>query len=161
MSMAWRSLKSPLSLSGTSIPPNMVTKVTLMVSLNDQLTSLSFYVNRPSHSYFKLWPWNLKKVKVMGVVKGQGLIVSPVSNWFAFFSFHINLTNNSWDTAISKYDLEKIQDQIHGWGLRLRSHNSSAIPGCYPTDALPFCSHQLDQSFLRQEQHFFKYKYFF
>ena len=42
----------------------------------------------------------------MGVVKGQGHIVSPVSYWFTSLSFHIKQTNNSWDTAISKFHLE-------------------------------------------------------
>ena len=37
------------------------------------------------------------KVKVMGKVKGQGLIVHPVSNQCTSFSFHTNRTNHSWD----------------------------------------------------------------
>ena len=54
---------------------------------------------------FRLWPWN-SKVKVMGVVKGQCHTVGPVSCQLTSFSFHINQTNNSRDTAISKFDLE-------------------------------------------------------
>ena len=42
----------------------------------------------------------------MGVAKGQSHIVSPVSDEFTSFSFHTNQSNNSWDTAISKFDLE-------------------------------------------------------
>ena len=57
------------------------------------------------YGYFKLWPWNFK-VKVMGVVKWQDYVVNPVSNWFISFLLHINQTNNSWDTAILKFDLE-------------------------------------------------------
>ena len=34
----------------------------------------------------------------MGVLKEQSHLVVPVSNWFASFSFHMNQTNNSWDT---------------------------------------------------------------
>ena len=63
--------------------------------------------------YFKLWPWNFK-VKVMGVVKEQGHIVVRVSNWFASFSFRIDQTNNSWDTAISKFGLEKSKIKVMG-----------------------------------------------
>ena len=63
--------------------------------------------------YFKLEPWNVK-VKVMGVVKGQGHIVGSVSNWFISFSFHINQTNNSWDTVISKFELEKSTINVMG-----------------------------------------------
>ena len=29
-----------------------------------------------------------------------------IMNWFASFSFYIIQTNNSWDTAISKFDLD-------------------------------------------------------
>ena len=47
-------------------------------------------------------------------------IVSPVSYWLASFSFHINQTNNSWDTAISKFDLEiskvKVMSEAKGQG---------------------------------------------
>ena len=63
----------------------------------------------------------------MGVVKGQGHIVGPEANWFAAFSFQINQSNNSLDTAISKIDLEKIQGQGHGWGQSSRLHNSFSI----------------------------------
>ena len=55
----------------------------------------------------------------MGVVKGQGHTVGPVSYQFASFSFH-NQTNNSWDTAISKFDLEKskvkVMSEVKGEG---------------------------------------------
>ena len=71
------------------------------------------------YGYFRLWPWN-SKVKVMGVVKGRSHIVSSVSYKFASFSFHINQTNNSWDTAISKLDLEtskvKVMSENKGQG---------------------------------------------
>ena len=58
----------------------------------------------------------------MGVVKGQGHIVSPVSYQFASFSFHVNQTKNSWDAAISKFDLENIQGQGHEWCQMPKSH---------------------------------------
>ena len=62
-------------------------------------------------SNFRLWPWN-SKVKVMGVVEGQCRTVRPVSYQLTSFSFHINQTNNSWDTAISKFDLETSKVQV-------------------------------------------------
>ena len=59
-------------------------------------------------------------VKVMGVIKGQGQTVGPVSYWFAWFSFHISQTNNSWDTTISKFDLQtskvKVMSEVKGQG---------------------------------------------
>ena len=52
MSTARRRLKSPQSLSGTSAHPTMVTLVNIMV-MNGWLTTFSFHVNRPSHSWDK------------------------------------------------------------------------------------------------------------
>ena len=52
ISIARRRLKSPQSLSGTSAHPTMVTLVNIMV-MNGWLTSFSFHVNRPSHSWDK------------------------------------------------------------------------------------------------------------
>ena len=67
-------LKSPRSLSGTSAHPTMVTQVNIMV-MNGQLTSFSFIVNWPPHSWCKaisdsdlgtprsrLWVWSKGKV---------------------------------------------------------------------------------------------------
>ena len=56
----------------------------------------------------------------MGVVKGQGHTISPVSYQLTSFSFHINQTNNSGDRAISKFDLEtskvKVMSEDKGQG---------------------------------------------
>ena len=52
ISTACQRLKSPHSLSGTSAHPAMVTLVNIMV-MNGWLTSFSFHVNRPSHSWDK------------------------------------------------------------------------------------------------------------
>ena len=57
--------------------------------------------------------WNFK-VKVMGVVKWQDHVVSPISNWFTNFALPINETNNSWNKAISKFDLEKYKVKVRG-----------------------------------------------
>ena len=54
------------------------------------------------------------KVNVIGVVKGQGHMVGPVSSCFASFLSHISQINNPWDTAISKSDLEKSKVKIMG-----------------------------------------------
>ena len=48
--MARRRLKSPRSLSSTSAHPTMVTLINIMV-MNGWLTSFSFLVNRPPHSW--------------------------------------------------------------------------------------------------------------
>ena len=52
MSTARRRLQSPQSLSSTSAHPTMVTLVNIMV-MNGWLTSFTFHVNRPSHSWDK------------------------------------------------------------------------------------------------------------
>ena len=83
----------------------------------------------------------------MGVVKGQDHTVRPVSNWFAFFSFHIN------QITIPQYSYFEIwpwqiKGQGHGWGQRSRSHSSPSIQSMY----LLFISHQSDQPFLRYVQ---------
>ena len=74
MSTARRRLKSPRSLSGTSTHPTMVTLVYIMV-MNGWLTSFTFHVYRPSHSWNKAisdsdletprsrsWVWSKGKV---------------------------------------------------------------------------------------------------
>ena len=74
MSTARRRRKSPRSLYGTSADPNMVTLVNIMV-LNGWLASFSIHVNQPPHSWDKAISdsdLETPKVKVMGVVKGQG-----------------------------------------------------------------------------------------
>ena len=48
----------------------------------------------------------------MGEVKGQGLIVHPVSNQCTSFWFHINRTNHSWDMSNKVFDLEKIHPKF-------------------------------------------------
>ena len=74
MSTARRRLKSPRSLSGTPAHLTMVTQVNIMV-MNRWLTSFSFIVNRPPHSWDKAisdsdletprsrsWVWSKGKV---------------------------------------------------------------------------------------------------
>ena len=58
------------------------------------------------------------KVKVMGVVKGQGHTIGPASYQLTSFSFHSNQTNNSADRAILKFDLEtsKVMSEVKGQG---------------------------------------------
>ena len=56
----------------------------------------------------------------MGVVKGQGHTIGPVSYKLTSFSFHINETNNSGDRAILKFYLEtskvKVMSEVKGQG---------------------------------------------
>ena len=43
----------------------------------------------------------------MSEIQGQGHILYTVSNRWNSYSFHINLTNHSWDMAKMVLDLEK------------------------------------------------------
>ena len=58
-----------------------------------RLTSLSFHVNRPSHScdtaFFKIWPWK-SKVKVMGEVKVESHKVGVTFYRLTSLSFYVN-----------------------------------------------------------------------
>ena len=132
-----------------------------------RLTSLSFHVNRPSHSWvttfskfdlenqrsrswvrwhsskwqcgssilsthilfvpcqsalpilrystFKIWPWK-SRVKVMGEVTVQSDNVGLTSYRLTSLSFHVDRPSHSWDTALSKFDLEN-----QGWRSWVRS----------------------------------------
>ena len=97
-------------------------------------------------SYFTFWPWNSNsKVKVMVVVKGQGHTIGPVSYQLTSFSFHINQTNTSWDTAISKFDLVPTKVKVMS---EVKGH---IVPSIQPMHFL-FVSHQSDKPFLRYGQ---------
>ena len=120
MSTACRRLKSPRSLSRTSAHHGH----TSQYHVHEWMTHILFdhcQLAAPflRYSYFRLWPWN-SKVKVMGVVKGQGHTIGPVSYQLTSFSFHINQTNKSGDRAISKFDLEtskvKVMSEVKGQG---------------------------------------------
>ena len=54
----------------------------------------------------------------MGVVKGQGHTIGPVSYRLTSFSFNINQTNNSGDRAISKFETSnvKVMSEVKGQG---------------------------------------------
>ena len=154
--MARRRLKSPQSQSGTSAHPTMVTLVNIMV-MNGWLTSFSFHVNRPSHSWDKAISdsdleistarsrsWVLSKGKVIQLVQYH---INSLCFHFNLFSFHINQTNNSWGRYFEIWPWN-VQGQGHEWGQWSRSH---IVPSIQPMHFL-FVSHQSDQPFLRYGQ---------
>ena len=85
-----------------------------------RLKSLSFHVNRPSHSwdtdFFKIWPWK-SKVKVMGEGNVESHKVGVTSYRFTSLSFHVNRPFHSWDTAFSKFDLENPRSRSNDHGV--------------------------------------------
>ena len=74
------------------------------------LTSLSFHVNRPSHSwdtaFSKFDLENPRSRSCMGEGNVESHKVSVTSYRLACLSFHVNLPFHSWDTVFSKFDLE-------------------------------------------------------
>ena len=139
------------SLSGTSAHATMVTLVNIMV--NWQRTSFSFQSSGPSIP--EIWLFQTVTLKLQGQYHGCGQRARSYSRpsilliRFLFISHQSDQTNNSWDTAILKFDLETYdQDQGHEWGQRLRSH---ILPSIQPMHLI-FVSHQWDQPFLRYGQ---------
>ena len=152
MSTARRHLKSPRSLFGTSAHPSMVTLVNIMV-MNGWLTSFSFHVNRPSHSWDKAisdsdletprsrsWVWS--KVKVI-YSEPSILLIRFLFIWYQ--SDQLFLRYSYMHFEIWPWN---IQGQGHEWGQRSRSH---IIPSIQSMHFL-FVSHQSDQPFLRYGQ---------
>ena len=120
MSRTGRRLKPPRSLSYTSTHPHHGYPNVTVMAMTDWLTSISFHVNQPYH------PWNFR-VEVMGVVK-RTRPCSRSSIFLICFRFvSLQSNNNAWDTAILKFDLDKIQGQGHGCCQRSRPHSSTSI----------------------------------
>ena len=75
-----------------------------------RLTSLSFHVNQPSHSWdtnFSKFDLSWKsKVKVMVEIKVESHKVGVTSYQLTSLLFHVNRPCHSWDTSFSKFDLE-------------------------------------------------------
>ena len=132
MSTARRRLKSPQSLSGTSAHPTMVTLVNIMV-INGWLTSFSFYVNWPSHSWDKAISdsdLEISTPRSRSWVWSKGKVIQSAQNHINSFVF---ISHQSDQQYLRKSYFEiwpwNIQDQGHEWGQRSRSHIS--LPFCF------------------------------
>ena len=105
---------------------------------------------------FWVWPWKFK-TKVMGMVKRQGGIFGPVSNWFAFFFFFSHQSDEpflrySYIPEIQLFQIWpwKIQGQGQKWGQRSWSHSWPST--CTQSMHFLFVSYQSDLPFLRYDQ---------
>ena len=88
MSTARRRLKSPCSLSGTSTHPTMVTLVNIMV-MNRWLTSFSFHVNRPPHSWdTAISDSELQNPRSRSWVWARGNVIQSAQNHINPLPFH-------------------------------------------------------------------------
>ena len=95
---------------------------------------ISLYVNPPSYSYdrafFKIWP-SKSKVKVIA----QGHIIGITSYRLTSFLFQVDRPCHSWDTAISKFDVENSRSR--SW---VRSKLKVVTWVLHPFDSHPFRS---------------------
>ena len=136
MSTACRRLKSPQSLSGTSAHPTMVTLVNIKV-MNGWLTSFTFHVNWPSHSWDKAISDSDLEISTPGSrswVWSKGKVIQSAQ-------YHINLLCfyfTSIRPTIPEIELFRYLTLKHP---RSRSWVKSKVKVTYctqyPTDALP------------------------
>ena len=59
----------------------------------------------PIYSFSKIWPWK-SKVMVMVEVNVESHNMDPTFYQLTSLSFHVNRLSHSYDTAVSKFDLE-------------------------------------------------------
>ena len=78
------------------------------------------------YGLFKIWPCK-SKVKVTT----QGHTVGPISYRLTSFSPYVNLSSHSWDTAVSKFDLENRRSRSW-WGESQGHTISLTLIQCYP-----------------------------
>ena len=135
MPMARRRLKSPLSLSGTSTHLIIVTQVNIMV-MNGWLTSFSFIVNRPPHSWDKtISDSDLETPRSRSWVWSKGKVMQSAQ-------YHVNsLPFNFTSIRPTILEIELFRNLIlkhprsRSW---VRSKVKVIYCTQYPTNALPF-----------------------
>ena len=134
MSTARRRLKSPRSLSGTFAHPTMVTQVNIMV-MNGWLTSFSFIVNRPPHSWDKaISDSDLETPRSRSWVWSKGKVIQSAQYHINSLPFHFT----SIRPTIPEIELfRNLTLKHHEWGQRSRSH---IVPSIQPMHFL-FVSH--------------------
>ena len=137
MSTACRRLKSPQSLSGTYAHPTMVTLVNIMV-MNGWLTSFSFHVNRPSHSWDKAFPdsdLEISTPKSTSWVWSKGKVIQSAQ-------YHINSPRFHFISirpTIPEIELFRNLTLKYPWSRSwVRSKVKVTYCTQYPTDTLPF-----------------------
>ena len=150
MSTARRRLKSPQSISGASAHPTMVMLVYIMV-MDGWLTSFSFYVNWPSHSwYIAILDFDLE-ISTPGSrswVWSNGKVIQSAQYHINSLRFHFT----SIRPTIPEIELFRNfilkHPRSRSWGQMSRSH---IVPSIQPMHFL-FVSHQSDQPLLRYGQ---------
>ena len=122
MSMARQILKSPRSLSSTPTHPTMVTQRFMSQSWTADSRLFPTMTIGPSILEIRLFQTLTLKFQGQGHWYGQRTRPCRPSIWFTYFSLHINHTNKSWDTTISKFDLVSVQC-ISFWCVNRTNHS--------------------------------------
>ena len=140
MPTARRRLKSPHSLSGTSAHPTMLTLVNFMV-VNRWLTSSSFHVNQPSHSWVKAISDSDLEISTpisMSWMWSEGKVIQSAQYDINSSCFHfISIRPTIPEIELVRNVTLKHPIQGHEWGQRSRSH---IVPSIQPMHFL-FVSH--------------------
>ena len=128
-------------------PPPMFTLVNIMV-MDEWIISVSFHVNRRSHSWEKRLCQTLT-LKLQGQGHGSGQRAGSYS-WSSILLTCFLFMSHQSDQQFQRYSYSEIwpwnnQGQGREWGRRSRSH---IIPSIQPMHFL-FASHQWDRQFLR------------
>ena len=137
MSTARRRLKSPQSLSGTSAHPTMVTLVNIMV-MNGWLTSFSFHVNRPSHSWDKAISdsdLETSNPSSRSQVWSKGKVIQLAQYHINSPRFHFTSIRPTIPEIELFWNLTLKHPRSWSW---VRSEVKVTYCTKYPTDALPF-----------------------
>ena len=134
MSMARRRLKSPRSLSGTSAHPTMVTLVNIRV-MNGWLTSFSFHVNRPPHSWDKaISDSDLETPRSRSWVWSKSKVIQSAQYHINSFPFHLTSIRPTIPEIQLFWNLTFKHSSSRSW-VRSRVKVTNYIQ--YPTDAIP------------------------
>ena len=135
MSTAHRRLKSPRSLSGTSAHLNMVTQVNIMV-MNGWLTSFSFIVNRPPHSWDKaISDSDLETPRSMSWVWSKRKVIQSAQYHINSLPFHFISIRPTMPEIELFRNLTLKHPRSRSW---VRSNMRVIYCTQYPTNALPF-----------------------
>ena len=136
MSTAWRRLKSPQSLYGTSAHPAMVTLVNIMV-MTGWLRSFSFHVNRPPYSWDKvISDSDLKTPGSRSWVWSKGKVIQLAQYHINSLPFHFITSIRPTIPEIELFrNLTLKHQRSKSW---VRSKVKVTYCTQYPTNTLPF-----------------------
>ena len=135
MSTARRRRRSPRSLSGTSALPTMVTLVNIMV-MNGWLTSFSFHVNRPPHSWdIAISDFDLETPRSRSWVWSRGNVVQSAQYHINSLPFHFTSIRPTIPEIQLFRNLTLKHPRSRSW---VRSKVKVKHYTQYQTDAFPF-----------------------